>query len=68
VALQALAHAACGDQVRALAALDKALTLAAPEGHLRVFVDEGPQMAPYPASYCSAVDSRWRLPAPRGTT
>jgi LuxR family transcriptional regulator, maltose regulon positive regulatory protein len=44
-ALQALAHAACGDEPRALAALDEALTLAAPEGYLRLFVDEGRPMA-----------------------
>jgi LuxR family maltose regulon positive regulatory protein len=44
-ALQALAHADCGDEPSALTALDEALTLAAPEGYLRVFVDEGPPMA-----------------------
>ena len=44
-ALQALAHAACGDEQRALAALAEALTLGAPEGYLRIFVDEGPAMA-----------------------
>jgi LuxR family maltose regulon positive regulatory protein len=43
--LQALAHAACGDQDAALAALAEALTLAAPEGYLRVFADEGAPMA-----------------------
>jgi LuxR family maltose regulon positive regulatory protein len=44
-ALQALALSAGGDQPGALAALADALTLAAPEGYLRVFVDEGPPMA-----------------------
>jgi LuxR family maltose regulon positive regulatory protein len=44
-ALQALAHAACGDQDAALAALAEALALAAPEGYLRVFADEGAPMA-----------------------
>jgi LuxR family transcriptional regulator, maltose regulon positive regulatory protein len=44
-ALQALAHTACGDQDAALAALAEALALAAPEGYLRVFADEGAPMA-----------------------
>jgi LuxR family transcriptional regulator, maltose regulon positive regulatory protein len=44
-ALQALARAAAGDQQGALAALAEALTLAAPEGYLRSFVDEGAPMA-----------------------
>jgi LuxR family transcriptional regulator, maltose regulon positive regulatory protein len=45
LALQALARAAAGDQQGALAALAEAVTLAAPEGWLRVFVDEGAPMA-----------------------
>lgn len=44
-ALQALAHAACGDQPAALAALAEALRLAAPENYVRVFADEGADMA-----------------------
>jgi LuxR family transcriptional regulator, maltose regulon positive regulatory protein len=44
-ALQALALSAGGDQAGALAALAEALTLAAPQGYLRVFVDEGAPMA-----------------------
>jgi LuxR family maltose regulon positive regulatory protein len=44
-ALQALARAAAGDRQGALAALAEALTLAAPEGHLRIFVDGGAPMA-----------------------
>jgi LuxR family transcriptional regulator, maltose regulon positive regulatory protein len=44
-ALQALALSAGGDQAGALAALAEAIALAAPEGYLRVFVDEGSPMA-----------------------
>jgi LuxR family transcriptional regulator, maltose regulon positive regulatory protein len=43
--LQALAHSACGDRNDALAVLAQTLDLAAPEGYLRVFVDQGPPMA-----------------------
>jgi len=43
--LQALARAAVGDEPAGLAALAEALTLAVPEGYLRVFVDEGAPMA-----------------------
>jgi LuxR family maltose regulon positive regulatory protein len=44
-ALQALARSASGDQAGAQAALADALNLGAPEGYLRVFVDEGSPMA-----------------------
>jgi LuxR family transcriptional regulator, maltose regulon positive regulatory protein len=44
-ALQAVALHAAGDQVGALRMLAEALTLGAPEGYLRVFVDEGSPMA-----------------------
>jgi LuxR family maltose regulon positive regulatory protein len=44
-ALQALARHASGDEPAGLAALAEALTLAVPEGYLRVFVDEGAPMA-----------------------
>jgi LuxR family maltose regulon positive regulatory protein len=43
--LQALAREAQRHTSLALAALRKALTLAEPEGYIRIFVDEGPRMA-----------------------
>ena len=43
--LQTLALHASGDQGSALDALAEALALGAPQGYLRVFVDEGPPMA-----------------------
>jgi LuxR family maltose regulon positive regulatory protein len=42
--LRALAHQVLGDIPAALAALERAVTLAEPEGYVRVFVDEGPPM------------------------
>ena len=44
-ALRALALAASGDQATAVAALAGTLTLACPQGYVRVFADEGPPMA-----------------------
>jgi ATP-dependent transcriptional regulator len=43
--LQALAHQVRGDIPAALVPLGRALTLAEPEGYVRVFLDEGPPMA-----------------------
>jgi LuxR family maltose regulon positive regulatory protein len=43
--LQALTHHARGDVPGALAALERALTLAEPEGYVRMFAGEGPPMA-----------------------
>ena len=43
--LQALALAAQGEERGALAALAEALALAAPEGYIRVFLDEGAPLA-----------------------
>lgn len=43
--LQALGRAAAGDESGALASLAEAFALAAPEGYLRVFLDEGAPMA-----------------------
>jgi LuxR family maltose regulon positive regulatory protein len=45
LSLQALAFQAGGDTTRAMDALERALTLAEPEGFVRIFVDEGPAMA-----------------------
>jgi LuxR family maltose regulon positive regulatory protein len=45
LSLQALALQARGDLTAALAALTSALALAAPEGYIRLFVDEGAPMA-----------------------
>jgi LuxR family maltose regulon positive regulatory protein len=42
--LQALVLQAHGRDDQALAAVERALTLAEPEGYVRTFVDEGPQM------------------------
>ena len=43
--VQALAHRAQRDVPAALVALKRAVTLAEPEGYVRVFADEGPPMA-----------------------
>ena len=43
--LQALAHHARGDVPAALLPLERALTLAEPEGYVRMFLDEGSPMA-----------------------
>jgi LuxR family maltose regulon positive regulatory protein len=43
--LKALAYNSQGDIPRALVSLEHALTLAEPEGFIRIFVDEGPLMA-----------------------
>jgi len=44
LAVQALVHQAQGDTSSALASLERALSLAEPEGYVRVFVNEGPPM------------------------
>jgi len=43
--LQSVAQQLGGDLAAATDALDRALTLAAPDGHVRVFSDEGPALA-----------------------
>jgi LuxR family maltose regulon positive regulatory protein len=45
LALQALAHRAGGNATAAVGALHRAVTLAEPEGYVRLFADEGPPMA-----------------------
>lgn len=45
LALQALTHQARGDVPAGLAALERALTLAEPEGYVRTFAGAGPPMA-----------------------
>jgi LuxR family maltose regulon positive regulatory protein len=45
LALLALAHQAQGNITTALVPLERALTLAEPEGYVRIFVDEGEPMA-----------------------
>jgi len=45
LALQALALHAQGETARAMVALERALSLAEPEGYIRLFVDEGGLMA-----------------------
>ena len=57
--LQALAHQAQGNIKSALASLERALTLAEPEGYVRIFVDEGKPMA----ELLTRIDSeRWNTP------
>ena len=43
--MQVLAYQALGDIPNALVSLERTLTLAEPEGYVRIFVDEGPPMA-----------------------
>ncbi|HNB54638.1 MAG TPA: LuxR C-terminal-related transcriptional regulator, partial [Anaerolineales bacterium] len=55
---QALLHRAQGNQPRALAALERALTLAEPEGYLRIFVDEGEAMRLFLADFLLTMVNR----------
>jgi LuxR family transcriptional regulator, maltose regulon positive regulatory protein len=62
-ALQALALGAAGDQPAALEALAEALTLAAPERYVRVFVDEGAPMATLLRAFAGAA-AKGQSPTP----
>jgi LuxR family maltose regulon positive regulatory protein len=42
--LKALAFQALGDEIQAMGALERALSLAQPQGYVRLFVDAGPEM------------------------
>lgn len=64
-ALAALAHAACGDEPAATAALGETLTLGAPEGYPRVFVDGVLRWPPWSAGYWWG-GARSRLSPPDG--
>jgi LuxR family maltose regulon positive regulatory protein len=44
--LQSLAHQAQGDVAKAVVCLERALTLAQPEGYARIFIDDGAGLAP----------------------
>ena len=61
--LQALAHQVQGDIPAALAPLERALTLAEPEGYVRMFVDEGPPMAHSASRSCRARTSCQTMPS-----
>ena len=62
-ALHALALRAAGERERAARVLSRALAPAAPEGYVRVFVDEGPPMAELLADVLAARHGGW-LEAP----
>jgi len=53
--LEALASAAQGEHQRALTSLERALTLAEPEGYIRLFVDEGEPMRSLLSEYQSTM-------------
>jgi LuxR family maltose regulon positive regulatory protein len=56
--LQSLAHQAHGDQPNALAALERALTLAEPEGYVRIFADEGEAMRMLIADFRVSIETQ----------
>jgi LuxR family maltose regulon positive regulatory protein len=58
LAAQALAHQAQGNLPLALASLERALTLAEPEGYVRLFVDEGEPMRRLIADFRFSIEKR----------
>ena len=64
--VKSLAEQAGGDSPAALAALDRALSLAEPEGYLRIFVDEGPTMHSLLRNALTQADCAELRPAPTG--
>jgi LuxR family maltose regulon positive regulatory protein len=64
LALQALAYHGLGKRAQALRALARGLALAAPEGYIRVFVDEGKPMAALLLQIADARQARQHLDAP----
>jgi LuxR family maltose regulon positive regulatory protein len=59
--VQALAYEAQGNTSAALAALDRALTLAEPEGYIHIFVDEGEQLRLLIADCRSLIEKQKRV-------
>jgi LuxR family maltose regulon positive regulatory protein len=57
--VQALAHEAQGNRPQALAALKRALTLAKPEGYVRIFVDEGEPMRLLLVNFRSTIEKQY---------
>jgi hypothetical protein len=57
--LQALAYQMQGDLSAALVSLERALTLAEPEGYVRIFVDGGPPMRLMILDFRSFQDKLW---------
>jgi LuxR family maltose regulon positive regulatory protein len=58
--VKAYVQRAQGDLKNALTTLSRALTLAEPEGYIRVFLDEGEPMRSLISEYRSSIDLRWR--------
>jgi LuxR family maltose regulon positive regulatory protein len=63
--LQALARQGAGDRAGATAALGRALALAAPEGYVRLFLDEGAPLAALLARWLAGRGAREVNPAER---